>query len=486
MNDRPSPRSRPRRGLAVLSSLLLLGAVLAPATASAKDGAFVLLSDIHYDPFTNPELVKELIAAEPDQWEAIFAGSGTEGYGAYHEETNYPLLASALQHMKRVAPRPDFILFPGDFLAHGFISRFQKASGSTRPEDTHAFIDKTIAFVTSMIAAQYPKTPIYPALGNNDSYCGDYMIEPAGAFLKTTAATWESVFHDAGNARSFLRTFPTGGYYAVTLPGGKTRLLVLNAIYFSVKYQDRCGSGGTDPAQAQLEWLEAELASAADNQQRVWLLYHIPPGANTYSTWKDAGGGALTEVAFFWQSTYLEPFLELVRHHASVVEVAFAGHTHMDGFRLVGQQPGRPSAASFVRIAPAISPIFGNNPGFQVFTYNRRTFQLIDYTTEYLDLAAKPAKGWKREYSFGETYAQSALTADTLQDVYYSMLGSPGGDLEEYIRYFDVNNASLDNLDQSSWPAYWSAIGQMQSSGFLAWYHALTAQSTAASEPEDR
>lgn len=482
MNDRQSPRSRPRRGLAVLSGMLILWALLAPTTASARDGVFVLLSDIHYDPFTDPELVKELITADPNQWEELFAGLGTKDYGAYYDETNFQLLDSAVRHMKRVAPSPDFILFPGDFLAHGFISKFQKASGSTRPEDTHAFIDKTIAFVTSMIAAHYPKTPIYPALGNNDSYCGDYMIEPAGAFLKTAAVTWERLFQDAGNARSFLRSFPNGGYYAVTLPGGQTRLLVLNAIYWSVKYQNRCGSGGTDPAQAQLEWLRAELASAAANQQQVWLLYHIPPGVNTYSTWQNAGGGDITDVLFFWQSAYLEPFLELIRHHASMVEVSLVGHTHMDSFRLVGQQPGQQSTASFVRIAPAISPVFGNNPGFQVFTYHRKSFQLIDYTTEYLDLAAKPAKGWKREYSFAKTYSQPTLTADTLQAVYYSMLGSFNDDLEEYIRYFDVSNASLDNVDQSSWPAYWSAIGQMQPSGFLAWYDALTSEETAASE----
>ncbi|MCP4664486.1 MAG: hypothetical protein GY856_54575 [bacterium] len=486
MNDRPSPPSRPRRGLVVLSGMIILCAVLAPTTASAKDGVFVLLSDIHFDPFADPELVKELIAAEPDQWEELVAGSSTKGYGAYHDETNYHLLASALRHMKRVAPTPDFILVPGDFLAHNFISSFQEASGSTRPEDTYAFIDKTVAFVTSMIAEQYPKTPIYPALGNNDSYCGNYMIEPAGAFLKTTAATWKSLFRNARNARSFRRSFPTAGNYAVTLPGGKSRLLVLNAIYWSVKYQNRCGSGDTDPAQAQLEWLKAELASAAANRQMVWLLYHIPPGISSFSTWGKAADGVITEVVFFWHPTYITAFLELIQHHASRVEVSFVGHTHMDSFRLLGQQPGRLPAASFVRIAPALTPVFGNNPGFQVFTYDRRTFQLIDYTTEYLDLAAKPAKGWKREYSFGETYSQPALTADTLQAVYYSMLGSPDDYLEEYIRYFDVSNDSLNNMGRSSWPVYWSAAGQMQSDGFLAWYQALTSQPTAAPENQQQ
>ena len=42
---------------------------------------------------------------------------------------------------------------------------------------------KTLHYVTSALKRMFPQTPIIATLGNNDSYCGNYMIKPAGDFL---------------------------------------------------------------------------------------------------------------------------------------------------------------------------------------------------------------------------------------------------------------------------------------------------------------
>jgi hypothetical protein len=59
------------------------------------------------------------------------------------------------------------------------------------------FIDKTITFLTQRIREQFPRIPIYPALGNADSYCGDYQLQPKGEFLRRTADTRKDYFATA-------------------------------------------------------------------------------------------------------------------------------------------------------------------------------------------------------------------------------------------------------------------------------------------------
>jgi hypothetical protein len=102
-----------------------------------------------------------------------------------------------------------------------------------------------------------------------------------------------------------------------------------------------------------------------------------------------------------------------------------------------------------------------------------------------VDLAAPAGAGWQHEYSFTAAYAQPGVDPASLQTVYYLLLGSPGEYLEKYARYYDVSNLSQDSINQSNLPAYWSAIGQMESSGFLAWYGALTAPPASSGQSED-
>ena len=59
------------------------------------------------------------------------------------------------------------------------------------------------------------------------------------------------------------------------------------------------------------------------------------------------------------------------------MQVVFAGHTHMDDFRVIGT-PKVPLVVN--KLVPSVSPIFKNNPAFQVYLYdeNRRDYRLSD------------------------------------------------------------------------------------------------------------
>jgi sphingomyelin phosphodiesterase acid-like 3 len=100
--------------------------------------------------------------------------------------------------------------------------------------------------------------------------------------------------------------------------------------------------------------------------------------------------------------TYAEPIFALLRRYADTVAASFAGHTHMDDFRLIGDAGG---FYAFTLITPALSPIFGQNPAFRTVMYDSAG-GILDHTTYTLtNLPEATASGgapaiWRAEYTF--------------------------------------------------------------------------------------
>jgi hypothetical protein len=159
-------------------------------------GVILSLADFHFDPFYDPTLFQELVQSPASEWPRIFAGSQVSGYGEYGKDSNYNLFVSALNHAALAAPKADFIMLAGDWLAHDLRDVYYQYAGKRDAHGLYQFIDKTIAFLTQRIREQFPTVPIYPALGNVDSYCGDYELQPKGAFLRRTAETWKGLLHN--------------------------------------------------------------------------------------------------------------------------------------------------------------------------------------------------------------------------------------------------------------------------------------------------
>jgi sphingomyelin phosphodiesterase acid-like 3 len=436
-----------------------------PERRVASTGIVVSLSDIHFNPFYDPSLINSLIESDYTKWQSIFSHSTIQGYGTHNADSNYNLLDSALQNIYLLAPHPDFIIISGDFLAHDFQETYEKLSGSSDLKAIDSFIDKTIAFVTRMIARRFPNTSVYPALGNNDSYCGDYRIEPSGQFLRATAKTWKGLLKNKSNSASFVRTFPRSGSYSIIATSNRShRLIVLNNTFFSINYQNACGDQTADPGSAEIKWLEAELQKAAPAREKVWLVYHIPPGIDVFSTLlrqKAASADQTPQVIPFWQPAYNQKFINLVTQYSSTIVGSFAGHMHMDTFELI--QSANQNAVSFVHITPAISPLFGNNPAFELFSYNRQSFALRDYTAYYLDLSSPAAQTntpvkWQKEYSFIESYGQPIFGSSTLQAVHNGMPANQSGYLTRYETYHNVSNRDSPVVGPNNWRAYWCGI----------------------------
>lgn len=435
-----------------------------PGARAGRSGNVVSISDIHFNPFYDPSLMPALHKADYSKWEQIFSHSKIAGYGSHTADTNYNLLRSALDNIQLRAPRADFIIISGDFLAHDFQENYTKLRPGSAPHSVNLFINKTIGFVTWMFRRRFPHTPVYPALGNNDSYCGDYQLEPAGDFLRATARTWKSLLNSETNARSFLQTFPSSGSYTAGQPrAGNHRIVVLNTTFFSKNYQNTCGDPKAEPGTDEMKWLETELTKATAAKQKVWLVYHIPVGVDVYAS---ASKGPAAPPVLLWQANFNQQFIDLLARYASTITAQFAGHIHMDSFQLT-QATG---PASFVHVTPAISPLFGNNPAFEVLSYVRNSSALKDYSVYYFDLSSPAAQQnapvrWSKEYSFNQAFGQPGYSTAALQAIYAQIPGDQNGALTKYRTYYNVSNPSSPPF-AGDWRPYWCGIGNLTISNY--------------------
>jgi hypothetical protein len=405
-----------------------------------------LISDIHFDPFYDGALFEQLEAQPVENWAGILEKSQPPGFNRLGTDSNYALLKSSLDEATRRMPSPDFILYPGDFLAHLWQTKYDalaKQSHLAAPQPYRAFTSKSVRFLANEFQRRFPNTPILTTLGNDDSYCGDYMITPHGPFLKMFAETWAPLLGPDVDRPAFHATFSQAGHYTLKVPRTKNlRLIVLNSIFFSVNYDNVCGTSTQTPALDQLRWVSSVLDQARTAGETVWLLTHIPPGLNGYSTAESVrqGGPAVT----FWQPELTSGFLQLVRQHQSKVHIAIVGHTHMDDFRVIRLE-GKPVFLS--KISPAISPIYGNNPGFQIYQYDRETGTIQNFQTYYLTnltTGGNPTAAgdgiWSLEYDFRETYGFSVLDPRTAMQL-ADRIGTDTATQQNYIKFYSVSAA---------------------------------------------
>ena len=357
-------------------ALVVCMAILAllPGRAWASSGErWLFASDLHFDPFADPKIVERLAASPSERWRAIFASSKMRSFSGYGTDTNFALLESSLDAMKAEAKNPDVIVFSGDFLAHGFQAHFDSAMGTHHDQASYQlFVDKTLAFLADEFGGAFPKAHVLPVLGNNDSYCGDYAGTPGSPFLVNMAHRWAPLVGDVGTPASFAAQFGVGGYYTMALPSEHLQVIVLNDVYWSPKYHNACGDGRADPGGDELTWLGSTLRAMPSDRQ-AWIVGHIPPGVDVYSTLRSKTIGSVTMML---ADRFNDAFVHLLEDPNSRIGLAIAGHTHMNDFRIVGS-PTSTYAVPMV-IVPSVSPIYFNNPSFLVADINREVARIDD------------------------------------------------------------------------------------------------------------
>jgi sphingomyelin phosphodiesterase acid-like 3 len=425
-----------------------------PFTPRKGQGTFLVLSDIHFDPFTAPGLPAALHAAPIAEWPAILKAESPPAFATWGHDANYSLFQSSLQSSVGLQPGYDFVVLLGDILSHDFLQQAEMALGSEAA--AKEFAVETSLFVARQVQRRFEATPVVPSIGNNDNDCADYATEPRGHYLRRLAAAWDILATDAAARRDFIRL----GSYSIRNPAAaKHRLVTLNTVFLSGSYVDTCRPDDPDPGIATLDWLETELADAAAAGDRVTLLMHVPPGFDGFAS---ASAGACSAVPL-WKENYDLRFREIVGRFEGVLLTGFAGHLHMDEFRVSGDEPE--TAATPIHVVPAISPIFGNNPAYTVVLYNRASGRTTNYAVEFVQLnAPKPQPAWRPEYKWN-SYGVGALNAPHLAEL-AGMIAAGGPVAQSFRAHFQAN--SRWPISDTLWQSYVCALTEETAAGFSA------------------
>jgi sphingomyelin phosphodiesterase acid-like 3 len=477
--------------IAALSIAAIAHAQTAPTHAATTVPA-LLLSDIHLDPFHDPAKFAALRSAPASAWAAILYASPSPTQAADFAslqntcnakgiDTPPALLDSALHAALRQQPHPLLVTISGDLLAHQFDCRFHTLAPSATDADYSAFAAKTVAFVALQLHQTFPLSAIYFALGNNDSGCKDYREDPNSAFLQTDAQSFAAGALSPTNRADILHEFPQLGDYNIALPAPiqHTRLIVLQDIFESKRYTTCNGTSSDGAATQQIAWLRTQLTAARAAHQHVWIMAHIPPGIDAYSTFtkhRNVCGGKSPE-------TFLgsEALANTITDFPDVIRLTLFGHTHMDEFRAYttpdGTIPGK--------LVPSITPVNGNNPSFTIAAIEPATATLKDYNvftaanqTNIANSWDNKNIAWSKEYSFSTTYHLPDLSGSSLAKLTNSFLTDKSGNSEAshtYQQFFyagipdAVKNISANvkaAAMQIVWPTYACAITHADAASF--------------------
>jgi len=430
----------------------------------------VVFSDVHFDPFYDKTLYTQLAAKDADQWAGIFQTSLITAPSAWGYDTNYPLLVLALSGIQQNLGASPLIIFTGDILGHNFPTTFfQLYYGNVDypvPDDAavaamEAFADKTVAFFMGQVRLKVGAIPVMFAVGNADSYLGAL---PEPSYLTNNVELYYTQFlNSTVDHQTFINTFTKGGYYSAEPAGTDLMVIGLNSVMFNYDFGDILQ---TD-VDAQLTWFDSQLAQAKAEGKKVWLLMHIPPGADKYSTAQNNldANGHLTTATMMWIQDYQTRFLQILSHYPGTIALTLGAHTHMDEYRIM-------SPDNVLEITPGITPYFGNNPAFRVMTFSRYTLKATDYSTLNCDLSAS-APQFNSYYTFSTAYLMQGFLNDSLLQLYPELVTANAKQTLYRGHYFSGHNYTVPvgnefyPITDKTWPVYWCGIGHMDEQGLI-------------------
>jgi len=368
-----------------------------------KKNNFLAISDIHFDPFYSCEktpckLALELKSANSKEFKQIFEKYNNDQNLSKLKTTNYYLFKLSLKELNKIAnnENPQFVLVLGDMLAHQYKSNYRKYTKDYTKSGYEKFTKKIFEFLTLELNTALPRTNIYPAVGNHDSYKGNYIVAPNGKFFRETNNTWSSFIKTNKQKQEFLKQFKYNGYYAIDL-NSNFKLIMLNTVLFSPKSQN---SAVRKAANEQLIWLTKQLKQAKNNDQKVLIAGHIPISLNLdisiimpYKLFNN-----------FWKQKYSKRFSTIAEKYSDLIVAFLPGHVHIDNFQF--SIPNIKDKYIPIIFTPSISPNYGSNPAIKEFVYDPKDFHLLKFKRYYLPLDDNKSS-WQHGTKFGAIYYEN-------------------------------------------------------------------------------
>ena len=222
------------------------------------------------------------------------------------------------------------------------------------------------------------------------------------------------------------------------------------------------------PAAAQIAWLEQQLNAARRNKEKVWVMAHIPPGVDAFSTAtkaKDICDG--NQPTMFLAS---EALPETLAKYGDVIRLAIFAHTHMDELRLL--EPAKTDANErgvAVKLVSSISPIDGNNPSFTVARVETESATVKDYEVFVASNSTGIDTAWTEEYDFAKAYKEPDFSATSIKKLIAEFDADSTGQSSESQSYIHNYGTGLGKRELSLfWPQYVCALKNDTAEAFSA------------------
>ena len=383
------------------------------------------MSDIHID-------LKYMRGAKVNCKEPLCcrqpANSGDElaGYwGSYgYCDVPYWTLENFFQHASK--QKYDYILWTGDLPAHDIWNQSRSQQ------------EYLLKNLTSLLLKYFPNTPIYPALGNHESYPVNSFPPNYIRGYNNISWLYYSLYKAWGPwlTSSALETVRRFGYYTLLVKPG-LRLISLNMNYCN--NQNFWMLKNPDDPDGELRWFVNTLFDAEKKGEVVHIIGHIPP----------SNEGDCVKV---WRNNYYA----VVNRFQDIIRGQFFGHTHNDQIEIMYSNVSLTQPISVAYISPSITTYTNLNPGYRTYTVDQQSWTVLDHQTYVLNLtkANQPqaVPEWEFEYSAKEAFNLTSLSAASWNLLYKKWLKEDKNYetlFQKYYRYFYKGRTPFSHCDKN-------------------------------------
>jgi sphingomyelin phosphodiesterase len=263
-------------------------------------------------------------------------------------------------------------------------------------------------------------TPVYATLGNHDSlpeaFNTENTLDPNSS-LSSNAMSWNyELLSSMWNNNGWLTTSEKDyaathyGAYAHTTKQG-LRVISINTDFYYTSNPFNYWNFTNPDTSGMLTFLAKELSACEKAGQRAWIIGHVLSGYD--------GSNALPNPSALLYSI-------VRRFSPTTIAGVFFGHTHEDQLQIFydylpnstitknGKTYRNTTAVDYTKpltmgyIGPSITPLTGNNAGYQLYQVDAKTFSITGVQTYFANVSesltwTKPV--WQFEYDARDTYA---------------------------------------------------------------------------------
>ena len=294
---------------------------------------------------------------------------------------------------------PDFILFTGDFSAHNVWEVYQDE-----------IIEATKISVDEMVKEFGENIPIYPAIGNHEKAPPDIFFGTETVLLNGLGRIFRKYL-----TQEAYDTFSQFGYYSMLHKNTNLRIVSLNCLICDTMNFNLIGD--SFQVAQMFKWLENVLSEAEKNDEKVYLLDHIPlrGSQHTYDC-----------------TMRLKILIERYQH---IISGFISAHTHRDETNLI-REYSNPNKYSIINhICPSLSTYTICWPSYRIYYADTKTKFINDFVQMRLNLDETNKKNepvWFVSYQATKYYNVTKLDD-------YETISKANID-ETFVKYFLTDN----------------------------------------------